>query len=330
MALNRRLMRAGATLFVALAAGHVVQNGLTIPFLHSNPEHSDAGPAAAPVPERIVQLAATIDPAPKQPDIGKLELAAPVLPALASAPATVTPAPLVPPVGGGLAEIAAVDCTPSLELAAGPGAMLGLRLTAPCRLDERVVIRHAGLAVTGRTSAKGALFVSLPAMTRKADVSVLFAGGETVAASLDLPEAELYHRFGVQWMGADAFQVHAFEGGADYGEPGDVSGANPHAPGAGSGPDVGFLSVLGDDQVDTPMLAEIYSFPAGPKPVDLVVEAAVTTETCGREIIGETLSSEGGVVKVNDLSMFMPGCDAIGDYLVLKNPAQDLKLAAAN
>ena len=40
------------------------------------------------------------------------------------------------------------------------------------------------------------------------------------------------------------------------------------------------------------MLAEVYTFPADAKAKpEVVIEAAVTETTCGRELLGETLSS---------------------------------------
>ena len=57
--------------------------------------------------------------------------------------------------------------------------MIDILLSAPCRRDERVVLRHAGLAVTYRTNAAGALFASLPALSAEAAVSVLLCRGET-------------------------------------------------------------------------------------------------------------------------------------------------------
>ncbi len=59
-----------------------------------------------------------------------------------------------------------------------------------------------------------------------------------------------------------------------------------------------------------------------------MVEAAVTDLTCGRELLGETLTSVGGAVMVNDLTVAMPDCDATGDILVLKNLVPDMKIAS--
>ncbi len=92
----------------------------------------------------------------------------------------------------------------------------------------------------------------------------------------------------------------------------------------------GFLSALGDPSVEAPLLAQVYTFPEDGDPVSVAVEAAVTDATCAREILGDVLTAEGGQVRRADLSVTMPGCDAVGDYLVLKNLVPDLTLASAN
>jgi len=81
--------------------------------------------------------------------------------------------------------------------------------------------------------------------------------------------------------------------------------------------------------VDMPLLAEVYTYPAMGS-ADVVIEAAVTAQTCGRELLGETLLSEAGRVTVTDLTLAMPDCDAVGDFLVLNNLVPDLTLVAAN
>mgnify|MGYP006147623581 CR=1 FL=1 len=63
-------------------------------------------------------------------------------------------------------------------------------------------------------------------------------------------------------------------------------------------------------------------------PLRQVVEAAVTEATCGRELLGETLTSRGGAVEVAELTLAMPDCAAAGDILVLKNLVPEMTLAA--
>ena len=235
--------------------------------------------------------------------------------------------------GEGMSSVKAADdaCNISLELDAEPSAMVAVTLVAPCQVNKRVVLRHAGLAVTAKTSATGELSVTLPAFSSSAEVSVRFPDDRIVSATISIPEANQMRRFGVQWLGDDAFQLHAFENGANYGEKGDVSAADPQKPLAGQKQIGGYLAVLGDDQVDQPMLAEVYTYPAAPETnVKIVIEAAVTKATCGREILGETLADAAGDVSITDLSLAMPDCSAIDDILVLNNVDPDLKLAAAD
>ena len=93
----------------------------------------------------------------------------------------------------------------------------------------------------------------------------------------------------------------------------------------------GWMVALGDASTDLPLFALVYTFPSTPGlNADVVVEAAISGDTCGRELLVETIDSTGGAATVTDLTVAMPDCDAIGDILVLKNLASDLKIAAAD
>ena len=353
MDMKRRAARGIAVLAVALAAGHLVQNmgekGAAKPAasaeLAKTPvkvETVAAGPettapaATAPKPAETAPLpaaplAATVTgapapmpqakaPVPKTPEVTvEVRKATKVEPAAAPAVAAATPAET------------ANACAAKLDLLPEPNAMIGVTLLAPCNPNQRVVLRQGGLAVTGQTTSTGALFTALPAMETAALVEASFGDGTKISANIDVPELATLRRFGVQWQADDAFQVHACEGGASYGQPGHVSGADPHRPAPGLESKGGFLTLLGDSASENPLLAEVYTFPADPaaKP-EVIVEAAVTDKTCGRELIAETLTSTGGSVFVTDLTLAMPECEAIGDYLVLKNLVLDLNMAAAN
>jgi hypothetical protein len=225
----------------------------------------------------------------------------------------------------------AAACDTTLDLMTEANAMIGITLLAPCHPNQRVVLRHAGLAVTAQTTSTGALFTVIPALEADATVELSFADGTDASGTIAVPDVATLRRFGVQWQADDAFQVHAFENGAAYGAPGHVSAADPHRPAAGMQATGGFLSLLGDAATENPLLAEVYTFPADltAKP-EVVVEAAVTDKTCARELLAETLSSSGGSVFVTDLTLAMPDCDAVGDYLVLKNLFLDLNMASLN
>jgi hypothetical protein len=323
MDLTRKVAMAIATLAVAFAAGQYVQGGFGWQQQASLPPE--------PRPTAVVPLAAGNDRAIVLPDAP----ATPALPDRAMLPPVAPDSPAAPtlPDEPALAQLTppeAAECSASLDLAVQPDAMLGLTLLAPCHPSERVVLRHGGLAVTGKTSLTGSLFLTLPALEPEGHVSVLFADGSRAEAETAVPAVANVRRFGVQWMADDSFQLHAFENGADYGMPGHVSAADPHRPTAGVPSRGGFLSLLGDASVDLPMLAEVYTFPTGTPNVRLVIESAVTEATCDRELLGETLASAAGTVAVTELTVAMPGCDAVGDYLVLKNLLPDPNIAAAN
>ena len=338
--LKRKLARVVAILAVALGAGQLMQSlshsDQTTEVARSETAQkavniqplaagSEASPAAAvPVldtprlPETSVARATLTGPVPPIPPAAVVDLAAPVLPAAPPPQATAAP------------EVATVDpCAATLDLTNGANAMIGLTLIAPCHPNERVVLKHAGLAITGKTTATGALFVDIPALQKDGQVEVAFKDGSKISSNVEVPEVAEMRRFAVQWQADDAFVIHAFEDDLGYDGPGDVSPANPHHPAPGLPAKGGFLSLLGDATADLPLLAQVYTFPSDPTAkAEVVVEAPVTEASCGREILAETLFSSGGRVTISDLAAAMPGCDAIGDYLVLKNLVPDLNIAS--
>jgi hypothetical protein len=332
---KRRLALIFATVGIALGAGQFVQNGANGPAARAD---------AAPKPTQITQVSAGPEKAPvvvQPPVLQTPVLQTPVVQAAIVAPATVIQKAVEKPIvmaavtdpvatpASAMSAPVAKACPVTLDLLAQPNAMIGLTLLAPCAPDTRVVLHHAGLTITGKTSVTGSLFVTLPALETQADVSATLAGAPMVSATVAIPDLAALRRFGVQWQGDDAFQVHALEAGSDYDGLGHVSAIDPHQPKAGQSPVGGYLTLLGDDDVTMPMLAEVYTFPALGAP-DVVVEAAVTQTTCGRDLLGETLASAGGKVVVTDLTLATPDCTAIGDILVLKNLVPDLTIVAAN
>ena len=327
---KRRVIRVVAVLAVAVAAGHLVQTMAT-----AKQKPAVVAVETKAVPKKIVTLAATAEA--NAPKVDRKPL--PVIPQ-AAAPLPLAPkaaSAVVEPAKPPKVEAAAVPlvkadaCPVSLELVAEPAAMIGLTLLAPCRINERVIVKHAGLAVTAQTTATGALFTAMPAMDAKGAIEVHFADGKTATASIAMPEVASLRRFAVQWQADDAFQIHAFENGASYGDPDEISAATPHRPALGVPAVGGFLTLLGDPAVKVPLLAEVYSFPADPAVRrDVVVEAEVTAKTCGRELLAETVTSIAGTVEVGDLTLAMPECDGIGDFLVLNNLAPSLTISAEN
>lgn len=302
MTLRRSLTMAGLTLLIAGATGHLMQQNQTA---RAYRIAANGGFAPDARPEQIVPVSASYA-SDRKPLAPRSE-----------------PAPLA---------LSGHDCVPVLTLRPAKAAMVELSLSAPCYGAERVVIRHSGLAVTAHTDDQGAMTVELPALARDARFTVAFAGGISVGGTVEVPDLGEYDRMGVQWLAPDEFQMHAFEFGADYGEDGHVSASRPRNPAwaeAGAG---GFLSILGDSTVASPLLAEVYTFPSTHSrrqgEVRVHIEAPVTADNCGREMLGETLRlRQGAPLEVVDLTVTMPGCDSKGEFLVLKNLVGNLKIA---
>ncbi len=333
---TRRIALLGASLAVALGSGYAMQS-------RSSEQRAEAKTDA---PQAITELAAATAPVrfapPPAPvampvsvvttEDAPVEAATPValdslvLPPLPPTSALPEPAPAPQP-----APVAVADPCPVTFIATpAADAMIDVTLLAACAPSQRVVLRHGGLVFTARTSATGAIFATLPAMDTEGRVILRFEDGQTVAAATRTDLGGI-RRFAVQWVGNDAFQIQAYENGATFGAPGHVSAAAPHLPAPGLPPTGGYLTQLGDASVSPPMLAEVYTWPTNTSvPVELTVEAAVTDATCNRELLGETLESRNGTLSSDEITLSMPTCDAVGDFLVLNNLTPGTKLASAN
>ncbi|QCO56162.1 hypothetical protein EOK75_10745 [Pseudorhodobacter turbinis] len=298
--MKRKIALAIATLAVTLGGTKLLQDEADGPTKQANLTID---------PQSVTALAASLDPV----DIV-------TQPPAVQAPVTIRPE--APPEAA-VMPVEAPACPVALEVVASPDATLGLTLIAPCHVSERVVLRHGGLAVTAMTSATGALFTSLPGMEPGGEVAVHFNNGDSVRGAEPLPDLGLYRRFALQWVAQDRFELVAFKNGI---RSGDEAAHNLQ----GLPKDGGYLSMLGDATTPLPMQAAVYTFPLSRDvSVDLTIEVAVTDLTCNRELLGEMLLSEAGVLSKTDLTMATPSCDAIGDILVMANPLPDLRLASA-
>lgn len=228
------------------------------------------------------------------------------------------------------AEPEVAGCATDVDATAVPGAVLKLTVTAPCHSGESVAFEHAGLKFSEQLGPDGSLTVEVPAMTELADVSIGFADGAKAAVEITVPDFDAFERIAVVWQGATGLQLHALEGGADYGEAGHLWADTPGTPDAAIAGTGGFISVLGSTSGG--FAADVYTYPSalmrqGVEP-EVSVEAQVMENTCGGEIEGWILrTSPGNAPRVEPLTMVVPGCDAVGEYLVLKNLPVELKLA---
>ena len=212
-------------------------------------------------------------------------------------------------------------------------AMVNLTLNAPCLAGERVTVHHSGLLFHQSTDAEGAFDIAVPAMTREAVFIVAFSNGEGAVAQTSVDELSDYDRVALQWKGDTGFGLHALEFGADYGTEGHVYAEATRDMAMAVTGQGGFMSRLGDKNVPDGLLAEVYTFPtgitSGEGTIDLSVETEVAENNCGLEIEAQTLQTSRGLdITTKDLTLSVPDCDATGNFLVLKNLFEDLKVAS--
>lgn len=224
-------------------------------------------------------------------------------------------------------------CEVSASATTSAQALVDLAVSAPCYANERVMIHHNGMMFTETTGDNGAVNVSIPALSKNAIFVVEFANGKGAVATTKVSSLEEYDRVVVQWAGNNEFQVHAREFGAGYGDIGHVWYGVGLGDQIAAQADSGFVIRLGDISTLFPKLAEIYTFPTGlaqkSGTVALSVETEVTSANCGRDISAQSLELRGGSsLSTRDLVLSMPDCSAVGDFLVLNNLVDDLKIAA--
>lgn len=338
MSKAKRYLTVGGTFACALATGFIMQN------------MADGGAGATP----IQTAQAGIIPVPSQGQAELIETSLPLTDVQLTSAAPVPPAAAPQPVplpdkprlramaasatSGIAADLPVEEPAPSfscdITLTANPAAaaMVELSLSAPCMANESFTLHHNGMMFTEVTDAEGARNLTVPALSETALYMLSFANGETAAVTAEVTSVAYYDRVVVQWQGQAGLQIHAREYGADYGQAGHVwvDAARDMAMAArGEG---GFLTRHGAGAAETVRMAEVYTFPTGIAQqggdVVLSVEAEVTELNCGRDVQAQSIEiHEGGRARVQDLVLAMPHCDATGDFLVLKNMVNDLKIA---
>lgn len=213
------------------------------------------------------------------------------------------------------------------------GAMMSVDLTAPCHGSERVTLHHNGLMFTSLMQPDGSLSVDIPALTEHALVIASFLDGAGAVAMADVTSVPFYDRVVLQWRGDAGLQLHAREFDAEYFTDGHIwHGAvgDPTRAATGQG---GFLTTLGTSDAPDALLAEVYTFPSGMTDtsgtVALTVETEIIASNCDSSVEAQTLEvRNGGTLTSKELTIDVPGCDAIGDFLLLKNLVEDLTIAA--
>lgn len=327
----------GATFVCALGIGYVMQYGfnaprgkaLVAPAQVEVVEITDVSSgAAAPRPDvSLVPRGASATLLP-QPVAATEDLDTSNLPAGFGKPRAEAPRPAAQ------SEVAAAqDCKVTLDAEPGAGAMVNLTLNAPCHPSDRVTIHHMGMMFTTATDAAGLLSIRVPALAEQAVMIASFADGTGATANAEVSSLAFYDRVAVQWQGPAGLQLHAREFTSGYFGPGHIwhdATGDLAAAAIGEG---GFLVRLGNAAAPEARMAEVYTFPTGTAKqageVLLTVEAEITPQNCSKAIEAQTLELRGAQgIRTRDLVVDMPGCDTIGDFLVLKNLIENLTIAA--
>ncbi len=328
----RRIITVGGTLFCALGIGYLMQS--TAPVASTQEQ-------AVEVPEVDVSaLPVTEEPALEISQI-KLTSAIPLPPIVVPQPAALPDQPVVlaaltidePIAEMPLEEpVPTLSCFPSASASPDAAAMVTLTVAAPCMINERFTIHHNGMMFTEVTDAEGKAVLSVPALSQQAVFIVSFANGDGAVASAEVTSLEYYDRAVVQWSGQSGLQIHAFEYGSDYDEQGHVWADDTGSAATAVRGEGGFLTRHGASDLEDALLAEVYTFPTGSAArngdVRLSVEAEVTPANCGRDIEAQSIQiTKDRGLKVQDVVLAIPDCNAVGDFLVLTSLLNDLKIA---
>lgn len=211
-------------------------------------------------------------------------------------------------------------CSPGLALAAAPGAMINLTVTAPCNAGQRIVVRHSGLSFTARTGPDGRASLTLPALKREALVAVYLEEARLLLGRVDVPDAASYTHFALVWDAPNELDLRVTQGEK-------ILVGSPHVF-RGTAPSV---VSLGSTIVQSPLLAQVFSIPgSGLDGAEITAELRITPFSCGRTLRVMSLLSQDGVVTQTELPISVPLCGTSGDILVLKNLAPGLTLAPQN
>lgn len=218
-------------------------------------------------------------------------------------------------------------CTTTLTSTTAAAASVTLDLLAPCAANTGVTFHHQGMLFSAITDDLGRAVVTVPALSETAVFIADVGQADGAVTVITVPDVAMYDRAVLQWQGDTGLAIHAREFGAGYGEEGHVWQA------AAAATDGGFITQLGDARLDGALMAQVYTFPTGTNSrdgmVDLTVEAEISAANCGRDITAQSIQIAPGAEPVAlDLEMAMPGCDAVGELLVLNNMLEDLTLAS--
>lgn len=231
------------------------------------------------------------------------------------------------------AETAPSDCRVEMGAQSSIAALVTLTFEANCAPYTRVSFAHEGMRFAELTDSNGRIEIAVPALAENASFTATLPDGASAEAATEVSSLPFYDRTVLQTEGRSGLTLHAMEFGAGYGDKGHVWAGAPSDPAVAARGEGGFLMMLGDPSLPDADLAQVYSYPSATSlhggEVAMSLEAEVLRATCNTEV-GATITRihAGERAAVQQVSLPMPGCDSVGDFLVLKTPGNDLKIAS--
>lgn len=222
-----------------------------------------------------------------------------------------------------------LDCQPLMNVEAEPGAMIRVLMSAPCNAGEFVEFDHAGVQFGQMLDDQGNLVEYIPAMTSTAEVSAKMSDGFVVSGSAMIDDVSNYRRMAVVGEQAVDLELHAWSNGADFGEQGHVYFGNP-----GSVESIeGHLTVLGSTTGERPFFTQIFSAPVFDGAVgspEITVEAVVSDMNCGEARNAKAIVSDRGNLGEVSVELPLPGCDWLGEIMVMPVDIDQIVTASLN
>ena len=337
MSHKTEIMTAAGTLACALGIGFVMQSGDAAQQRygdHVEIAKSSMITVGLAAPETKTPIAEPVADGPVL-DVNDITLTSAELPEVTDVTAAIEPVLFEEPAAAVSRPQYTIrsGCPVSAAAETLPGAMVRLDLKASCFAGQIVTITHQSIVFDEMLGDDGTLSLEVPALEADAEFSVSFENGRSTTASAAVPTIALYDRVLVQGVGETGIQIHAREFGAAYGDAGHVWSGAPRDASMISNGDGGFMTVLGKPGDKDHLVSEVYTYPVAISravgAVDLSIETEVTAKNCGKTVSATAVTVfRGGLPEVSDLSIDVPSCEAVGDFLVLKNPLGDLKLAS--
>lgn len=199
-------------------------------------------------------------------------------------------------------------CDQSLSTQSLAGALVALKLSAPCRPGQRVRVSQGDLHFDLTLPATGELSLTIPALSRETILSATFSDGSVMKATSihnDLPEfarvalqSDVTGQMSLRARAPRRLPMEQYELGDGTGATLDVLSHHIDPEGPAGVIRLSLVSHIEPEGCDTARSGQIAELPVDGPPRRYAVELAA------------------------------PGCDRLGKFLELKNVVPDLKLHA--